>query len=272
MTFLIRERQTLNLSGFTLIDFLMMVTLLSILAVIVPAVSLPSIEEHRVERTRSRLLSIRRAILGDPSAKVRRLRTEFGFLGDMGRLPNALDELLNAPSGAGTRVQDPTARFAYGWSGPYLDTSDSLVEWTKDAWGRPIQYVVGNSVTATTIKSLGADGVAGGSGVDADLVIQIPPSATRFNLHGFVTDAGGGVFTGTGLVFLNDLDGTGHLASPASVSIGTAGYFVFQNVTMGRRSVFLTLPHPNPTATVGPVTVTPGEPHLILPARQLEAP
>ncbi|NDD90850.1 hypothetical protein EBZ37_02020 [bacterium] len=258
--------------GFTLIDFLMVVTILSALAVIVPAVSLPSIQEQRVERTRAQLLRIRQAIVGDPELKVRGLRTDFGFLGDLGRLPVSITELLSAPAGVGARVQDGSARFSYGWNGPYLDTSDSAMDWTKDAWGNAIQYSVGNVNTATTMTSLGADGAVGGVNADADLVVQISPGAKRFNLHGFVTDPGGGVFTGTGQVFLNDLDGTGRVAAPVSAAITTSGYFVFQNVTLGRRSVFLTLPSPSPTVTVGPVTVTPGEANVVLPARQLEAP
>jgi general secretion pathway protein G len=265
--------------GFTIIDFLMIILMLTILAVLVPAVSLPAIQEGRVERTKAKLLAIRRAIIGDTAQTVRRARTDFGFLGDMGRVPNATPtpdailELINQPSGSGSHGQDQDARFAYGWNGPYLDTSDPEMDWTKDAWGNTFDYVAGTSSTPTVITSYGADGQPGGSDLDADLVVEIAPEQTAFTLHGFVTDSGGGVFTGTGEVFLHDLDGNGELSTPLpSATIGPSGYFNFTGVTMGRRSVFLTLPNPAPTVTVGPVTVTPGATHVVLPSRRLEAP
>jgi hypothetical protein len=258
--------------GFTIIDFLMIVLMLTILAVIVPVVSLPAIQEGRVEKTKARLLAIRKGIIGDPAQTVRGTRTEFGFLGDMGRLPADISELLQQPFGSGSYAQDQNVRFAYGWNGPYLDTSDSELDWTKDAWGNLFNYVAGTTNTSTVITSWGADGVVGGTGLDTDLVVKIAPESTRFTLHGFVTDSGGGPFTGTGEVVLHDLNGAGGLQAPTPTPIATSGYFSFSNVTMGRRSVYLLLPSPSPTVTVGPVTVTPGGPHVVLPSRHLEAP
>jgi type II secretory pathway pseudopilin PulG len=258
--------------GFTIIDFLMIVLMLTILAVIVPAVSLPAIQEGRVERTKARLLAIRKAIIGDPAQSVRGARTDFGFLGDMGRVPADISELLVQPVGSGNYAQDQDVRFAYGWNGPYLDTSDSEVDWTKDAWGNALDYVVGTTSTPTVITSYGADSQLGGTNLDADLIVEIAPEATRFTLHGFVTDSGGGAFTGTGEVVLNDLNGAGALQTPIPTAIATSGYFSFSNVSLGRRSVYLLLPSPSPTVTVGPVTVSPGGPHVVLPARHLEAP
>lgn len=250
----------------------MIVMLLSLLAFLVPAVSMTSIQEGRVEKTRARLLAIRRAIIGDPNLKLLGSRTSYGFLGDMGRVPASIDELVTAPGGAGFFIQDPDVRFSYGWNGPYLDDSDPDVDWTLDAWENALDYVAGTSTTPTTITSYGADGIAGGGDQNEDLVIQILPEATSFTLHGFVTDSGGGVFSGTGEIFLNDLDGNGELSAPIPTPIGTNGYFVFEGVTLGKRSVSLAVPSPGPTATVGPVTVTPGGAHFVLPSRHLEAP
>lgn len=266
------SKRSSTADGFTIIDFLMIILMLTILAVIVPAVSLPAIQEGRVERTKARLLAIRRAIVGDPSQMVRGSRSDFGFLGDMGSVPSALDELITQPGGSGTYTQDQDVRFAYGWNGPYLDTSDPELDWSRDAWGTLWDYVAGTSSTSTVITSFGADGQAGGTGLDEDLVVEIPADLKRFTLHGFVTDAGGGVFTGTAEVYLNDLDGSGQLQSPISGTLQPSGYFSFSNVTMGRRSLYLALPSPSPTVTVGPVTVSPGGPHVVLPARHLEAP
>jgi general secretion pathway protein G len=60
-----------------------------------------------------------------------------------------------------------------GWSGPYLRDRKML----NDPWGRPIVYMVSADKRTFTIKSLGADGKAGGAGVDRDLQAPAPPES-----------------------------------------------------------------------------------------------
>ena len=77
------------------------------------------------------------------------------FKDDIGRLPTqseGLQALVTDPGGAS------------GWLGPYLKSNKGL----NDPWNHPLTYVVGADGTAT-VTSLGADGKAGGKGVDADL-------------------------------------------------------------------------------------------------------
>lgn len=77
------------------------------------------------------------------------------FQSDTGRFPNALDELVNAPS-------DVT-----GWLGPYSKSQE-----LSDPWRRPIEYrQPGDNGALYQITSLGADGKAGGEGVDKDIVV-----------------------------------------------------------------------------------------------------
>ncbi|MDT4861087.1 hypothetical protein FQZ97_956780 [compost metagenome] len=46
---------------------------------------------------------------------------------------------------------------------------------TVDAWGRDIQYRV-NGTSSVTLASLGADGTAGGTGEDEDIVVSFDAS------------------------------------------------------------------------------------------------
>ncbi|WP_229801270.1 type II secretion system major pseudopilin GspG [Tateyamaria omphalii] len=78
------------------------------------------------------------------------------FYIDAGRYPSGaegLSVLFEAPAGL--------AR----WNGPYLETSDALV----DPWGREYIYAAPSNEGDFRITSLGRDGVAGGTGEDADL-------------------------------------------------------------------------------------------------------
>ena len=67
-------------------------------------------------------------------------------------------------------LQQPAT--AEGWSGPYVRDPKAL----KDPWGRPIVYAIQADQRTFTVTSLGADGKAGGKGVDRDLVA---PAATQ---------------------------------------------------------------------------------------------
>jgi general secretion pathway protein G len=75
---------------------------------------------------------------------------------DVGAYPTqdqGLKALVIAPSGA------------KAWRGPYLSRDDGIV----DPWGRPYLYAPPAPNGRVTIRSLGADGKAGGTGDDEDL-------------------------------------------------------------------------------------------------------
>lgn len=78
---------------------------------------------------------------------------------DIGRLPTAeegLGLLVNRPA-------DPA--LAKSWSGPYLD--EAL---PNDPWGNPYRYApVPSGAQPFSLYSFGADGKAGGEGLDADV-------------------------------------------------------------------------------------------------------
>ncbi len=65
-----------------------------------------------------------------------------------------LDALVSAPAGVD------------GWSGPYLD-GDTV---PLDPWGNPFSYELDRDTGRFRVISLGADGVQGGEGADADLM------------------------------------------------------------------------------------------------------
>jgi general secretion pathway protein G len=78
------------------------------------------------------------------------------FRSDVNRYPNQ-SEGLNALL---------TDTGAAGWTGPYIKNANVL----KDPWGNLITYKVDAQGKTFGVTSLGADGAAGGSGLDRDLV------------------------------------------------------------------------------------------------------
>ena len=73
------------------------------------------------------------------------------FRADTGRLPEALDQMVTSPGLAGGR-------------GP-----DAQAEDLRDPWGTAIEYRRPGAAGPFELVSLGADGVAGGESVNADI-------------------------------------------------------------------------------------------------------
>lgn len=81
------------------------------------------------------------------------------FFVDTGRYPGDQE-------GLAALTETPTQNG--DWNGPYIASANGL----RDPWGRALIYEIGTEGTGFTIRSLGRDGVSGGSGEDADLEVR----------------------------------------------------------------------------------------------------
>lgn len=79
------------------------------------------------------------------------------FRSDVGRYPTQVEGLQSL-------VAQPTD-VGEGWAGPYVRDRKTL----SDPWGRPILYTRDEQSSSFFVQSYGADGRAGGAGVNHDL-------------------------------------------------------------------------------------------------------
>lgn len=137
-------------AGFTLIEVLVVLAIISLVAVLVAPRLLGQLEGAKQTASRVQLRSISSAIET--------------FRIDMGRYPSdseGLSVLIRPPGDTESSAQ---------WRGPYLDA-----ETPNDAWGRPFLYSAPSEAQARPrIGTLGADGKPGGSGVDSDVFVGDP--------------------------------------------------------------------------------------------------
>jgi len=128
-------------AGFTLIELLVVMVILGLLAALVVPNYIKQGDNARVKTTRAQIEMVGTAL--------------DTFRLDIGRYPNSqegLSALRDRPSGVDR------------WDGPYLKK-----DVPKDGWGNPFLYRSPGERDPYEILSHGADGVAGGAGIDSDI-------------------------------------------------------------------------------------------------------
>lgn len=256
-------------SGFTLIEMLMAIILIAIVSVVSIEAINDSVDDMRFQETVDEMKAISDAIIGNDKLREGGSRTSFGYFGDVGALPSVIGDLLTKPAAVSAYTVSSIHRTAYGWNGPYLTGGDSGTDYTKDAWGR--SYVYSPSATPPTLVSYGADGVAGGTGLDQDITITWPVAQRTATVEGFVSDAGS-PFTSGAEAELNYPNGTGGVTQSLDTNLAAEnGHFSFSNVPYGVRSIKIYKgTKASPTATIGPVIITVDRPQVLVPANQLD--
>jgi prepilin-type N-terminal cleavage/methylation domain-containing protein len=126
-----RHRRT-QAGGFTLIELLLVLLIIGVLS----GVALRAIDMTR-ERTMysdttKKIYDLAKAISGNPDLIADGKRVDYGFIGDLGRLPLTINELIR-------NTENDT-----NWHGPYIKIGfleDTLnPSYKLDAWGNPIEY------------------------------------------------------------------------------------------------------------------------------------
>lgn len=214
-------RRLRGLRGFTLLELVVIIAVMAILAAAVVPSFVQEIGESRVEATQAEARVLHEAMVPPTTAE-----TQFGFVGDIGRLPNTFQELAQ-PGGLPSYTTNTVRNVGMGWRGPYVNTGTSATDYLNDAFGRAY-----TGASTGQVRSAGPDGVAN----NADDVVY-PPSAS--------------VVTGSLTVTLKWLQGQKVTVDPADyrvdvyyavngaetvVSDATAP-FTFANIPMGLHAV-----------------------------------
>jgi len=138
--------------GVTLLELLVVLMILSIVLTAAVRTWDVTLERGRAQTTASKLDQLSKVIVGDPDYIVAGQRADFGFVGDEGRLPNSLKELM-------VPLPDDSL-----WRGPYLRSTfnQSTDGYRIDGWGDTIIYgrEAYGSNDSLFVRSYGGRGVA----------------------------------------------------------------------------------------------------------------
>lgn len=177
----------LGVTGFTLIELIMIIVLMGIVAATAVVMIGNVINTQRTDETLKEMQNLVNAMVGNPELFEGGVRSSFGYAGDMGPLPPTtgtcsstcgscgLVELV-AQCGRPAWTPDPQLPgTGWGWRGPYIDAKkDDSGRYLAllDGWGNYYTY----NATTGQITSNGPDGMYGGGMTSYGLVQPFNPT------------------------------------------------------------------------------------------------
>ncbi|MBS4015443.1 MAG: type II secretion system protein [Candidatus Latescibacteria bacterium] len=124
--------------GVTLIEMLVVVLIIGILGAVAMRTIDATSYQAKFDKTSKEMSEILIGIVGNPAIVSEGRRVSFGYVGDLGQLPENLNELINSSD--------------VNWKGPYV--SRQFVEDTTgfkfDEWGNPYLYDPANLILQST--------------------------------------------------------------------------------------------------------------------------
>jgi prepilin-type N-terminal cleavage/methylation domain-containing protein len=119
-------------NGVTLLELLIVIMIMGLLAAAALKAYDTSLQSGRFQATRRTLSEITAAIVGNPDLVTHGTRADFGYVGDLGRVPEKLQDLVNMPAGIDTGL----------WRGPYLVNriAENPKGFETDGWGDSLLY------------------------------------------------------------------------------------------------------------------------------------
>ncbi|MEO0083110.1 MAG: prepilin-type N-terminal cleavage/methylation domain-containing protein [candidate division WOR-3 bacterium] len=120
-----------RINGMTLIELLVVLMIIGVLVSGAIKAWDITINQTRFTKTIREMDELCYAIVGNPELIAEGKRVDFGYVGDLGMIPDSLVDLVRAPSGVTS------------WRGPYIKAkfTEDPYDYLKDAWGNEYIYI-----------------------------------------------------------------------------------------------------------------------------------
>jgi hypothetical protein len=197
----------------------MTVVIIGILAAVAMRSVQSSIDGSRVRETQAEMDELIVSIAGNPDLYNNGMRSDFGYVGDVGAVPGSLDDLVTNPGGYST------------WNGPYVSRrfTQDADGFKKDAWGNNYTFSSGITLAST----------GGGSTPMTKSAASAAADLTTTPINGSVTDAAGnppGDSSVAVTISLDYPDGAGGTTT-ASANPTAGGSFTINSIPVGVRTL-----------------------------------
>lgn len=209
----------LNSRGFTLIEVVLVIIIAGILLTVAMRAASSISKTAKIEQTKQEMERLHWAITGNPHLYNSSMRSDFGYLGDVGAVPPNLEALITDPG-------------LTSWRGPYFfkELRQIAQDHTLDAWNQPYSF------TGTEIISNGS-----GAAIVRRLCESLGDLVAN-QMRGSVLDRNrrppGPVFRDSIRVRLTHPDGSGGQRT-RTASVDAGGYYALDSIPVGIHSLMV---------------------------------
>jgi len=125
-------------AGFTLIQLVVVLIGMALLASMALQIVTGTVQQARENQARAEMKAIVEGIIGNPQLRSEEWRIDYGYVGDVGSLPDNLNALIGSNT--------------CGWHGPYVEVNyqEAPDDWKTDPWGTGYVYDKTNMVIKST--------------------------------------------------------------------------------------------------------------------------
>ncbi len=237
------QRRQHRQTGFSLIEVIVVLAVLVVVIALVVPSAVQRLTAARRTGTLNEMENLKVGMMGDASLKIKGVRSDFAYLGDMGNLPATLDDLVT--QGAQPAYDfDSSKQVGAGWKGPYVTVGGDSSSHKRDAFGNDYTYDTtdytngqGQAVDGKMV-TFGADGIAGGTGENEDVTLEMLKVETTASVNGFVFDQSGSPVASEDISINHPANG---VLTFSTATTDSAGFYQFTNIPFGMRSVTLEL-------------------------------
>ncbi len=147
-----KEKKQKN-SGIAAIAVMLIVLVITVAVTIAIPLFLQKVPVNRINITTKKIHNLKNVIVGNPDILINKVRSSFGFIGDLGVLPASLIDLFEQGAYPSFIKQN---NVWFGWRGPYLKDNQNNGAYvaTLDAWGNPFFYHDNNGNPIGTLASI----------------------------------------------------------------------------------------------------------------------
>lgn len=232
-------------AGYTFVEVIVVIIIIGILAAVASKTIGFATETARFEKTREIMDNLAHALAGNPALTSGGVRTDFGYIGDVGSLPAGWDDLITNPGGYST------------WNGPYLkdkfSAGGALTYFKLDGWGNAI-----SNPTASFFATGGSQTITRRIAGSIDELLYNRVAIVLTDL-GFTPP--GGIFRDSVRLALTCPDGTGGYRT-RSVAPDANGRAVFDSIPIGIHTLQMVYIPDHDTLT-RKINVNPGQDYYL---------
>ncbi|MEK7774566.1 MAG: LamG-like jellyroll fold domain-containing protein [Candidatus Zixiibacteriota bacterium] len=210
-----RNEKPDNCTGFTFVEIVLVVLIIGVLASVAMKSASQLSVSAKVEQTKQEMTALARAITGNEQLQNNGIRTDFGYVGDIGALPPNLNALMTSPGYA-------------TWNGPYVSNEVLQIadDFSRDAWG--VAY--GYSTDSLYILSSGSgEAIFRRLGESTDALLRNRLTGNIFDMDGTPP---GTTYKDSIVVALTMPDGLGGTVIKTTTPTA-GGYFSIDSIPIG---------------------------------------